>query len=114
MKQINFVVIFAMTMALVLFALQNPSNAKIQILPNFAVETSIAIEIIAAMGVGAILAWIFSVWGNIQRAIELGKKDKQIQKLQTQINELQTKTEEKQRLMAASAIDVEVEEKSTP
>ncbi|MDX1978026.1 MAG: LapA family protein [Pseudanabaenaceae cyanobacterium bins.68] len=112
MKQINFLVIFAVTMALALFALQNPSTAKIQILPSFALETSIAIEIIGAMGIGAVLAWIFSVWSGVQRAIELGKKDQQIKTLQTQVNEFHAKIEEKQRLMTAGAIDVEVEEKT--
>jgi lipopolysaccharide assembly protein A len=114
MRQINFLVIFAAVMVLALFALENPHTAVVQILPDLQLEAPIAIEIIVSMGIGAVLAWFFSVWAGIQKAIELGKKEKQIQNLQKQVNEFHTKAEEKQRLMAASAIDVEVEEKAAP
>jgi lipopolysaccharide assembly protein A len=112
MRQINFLVIFAAVMALALFALENPNLAVVQILPNLKFEAPIAIEVIGSMGIGATLAWLFSVWSGIQKAIELSGKEKQITNLQKQVNEFHLKAEEKQRLMAASAIDVEVEDKT--
>jgi len=114
MRQINFLVIFAAVMVLAIFALENPDAAVVKILPNLQLEAPIAIEIIGSMGIGATLAWLFSVWAGAQKAIALGTKEKQIQNLQKQVNEFHVKAEEKQRLMAASAIDVEVEEKTTP
>ncbi len=114
MRQINFVVIFVVALALVLFALENTAPSVIQIIPQVKVEAPISVELILAMGLGAILAWIFSVWSGLQKSIDMRNKNVQIQNLQETVQNLSVEIEERKRLVSASAIDVEIDdEKST-
>ncbi|NJK60809.1 MAG: LapA family protein [Oscillatoriales cyanobacterium SM2_1_8] len=112
MKQIDFLLMFALVFALSFFALENPEPATVQLLPNLKVSAPIALEAIAAMGMGAILAWVFSVWTSLQNFWMVRRKDRQIQTLQQQVAELQADMEERKRLASATAIDVEVEAKN--
>jgi uncharacterized integral membrane protein len=111
MRQINFAAIFAVLFALVLFSLENTSPVTIQVLPSLKFEAPLAIELIVAMGTGAVLAWLFSIWSGLQSALELNNKNRQINKLQEKVSTLSAEIEDRKRLVAASAIDVEVEEK---
>lgn len=110
MRQLNFIVIFIVVLALVLFSLQNTSTASIQILPQLKVEAPIAVELILVMGLGAVLAWIFSIWSSLQKSIGMRNKNVQIQNLQETVQNLSVEIEERKRLISASAIDVEIDE----
>ncbi|MBD2149099.1 LapA family protein [Pseudanabaena sp. FACHB-1277] len=110
MRQINFVIIFVFALALVLFSLQNNSPASIQLIPNLKVSAPISVELILAMGLGATLAWLFSIWSGLQRSLEMRNKNKQIQNLQETVQSLSVEIEERKRLVSASAIDVEIDE----
>ena len=110
MRQLNFVVFFIVALALVLFALENTSPASIQIIPQLKVSAPISVELILAMGLGAVLAWIFSVWSGLQKSIEMRNKNVQIQNLQETVQNLSVEIEERKRLVSASAIDVEIDE----
>ncbi len=110
MRQINFVVIFIVALALVLFSLQNATPASIQIIPQLKVSAPISVELILAMGLGAVLAWIFSVWSGLQKSIDMRNKNVQIQNLQETVQNLSVEIEERKRLVSASAIDVEIDE----
>ena len=110
MRQLNFIVIFAVVLALVLFSLENTAPAAIQIIPKLTVEAPIAVELILAMGLGAVLAWIFSVWSGLQKTIEMRNKNIQIQNLQETVQNMSNEIEERKRLVSASAIDVEIDE----
>jgi uncharacterized integral membrane protein len=118
MKQINFLVLFVVTMALVLFALENTTTATIQIIPGTTFDAPLCIELIVAMGIGATIAWLFSVWTGIQNAIAGVGKNKQIQNLKRQVNELSIQVDDRNKILTsspgstASVIDVESEEKS--
>ncbi|NJK33966.1 MAG: LapA family protein [Oscillatoriales cyanobacterium SM2_2_1] len=112
MRQINFAAIFAIILALVLFALENTEFATIKIVPTVSVEAPLSVELIVAMGIGATLAWFFSVWSGIQGAIESGTKNRQIRNLEEKVSTLTVEVEERKRLLSASAIDVDVEERS--
>ncbi len=112
MRQINFAAIFALILALVLFTLENTHSAIVQVLPNWKLEAPIAVELIVAMGLGAVLAWLFSIWSALQSAIELSNKNRQISKLQEKLSSISAELEERKRLVSASTIDVEVEEKT--
>ena len=94
MRQINFVIIFIFCLALALFAIENPEPATIQIVPGVEVQGAIAVELILAVGLGAVLAWMFSVWTHWQRLLssrlQLRQKNAQIQELQSKIEEYQT------------------------
>ena len=110
MRQLNFVVFFIVALALVLFSLQNTSPAPIQIIPQLKVDAPISVELILAMGLGAVLAWIFSVWSGLQKSIDMRNKNVQIQNLQETVQNLSVEIEERKRLVSASAIDVEIDE----
>ncbi|MBD2177633.1 LapA family protein [Pseudanabaena sp. FACHB-1998] len=110
MRQLNFVFIFIIVLALVLFALENTSPASIQIIPQLKVAAPISVELILAMGLGAVLAWFFSVWSGLQKTIELRNQNMKIQNLQETVQNLSSEIEERKRLVSASAIDVEIDE----
>jgi len=109
-RQLNFVVIFVVALALVLFALENTAAAPIQIIPQIKVSAPISVELILAMGLGAVLAWIFSVWSGLQKSIEMRNQNMQIQNLKETVENLTVEIEERKRLVSASAIDVEIDE----
>ncbi len=110
MRQLNFVIIFIVALALVLFALENTSVAPIQIIPQLQVSAPICVELILAMGLGAVLAWLFSVWSSLQKSIGMRNKNVQIQNLQETVQNMSIEIEERKRLVSASAIDVEIDE----
>ncbi|WP_126388580.1 lipopolysaccharide assembly protein LapA domain-containing protein [Pseudanabaena sp. ABRG5-3] len=110
MRQLNFVVIFVVALALVLFALENTAAAPIQIIPQLKVAAPISVELILAMGLGAVLAWIFSVWSGLQKSIEMRNQNMQIQNLKETVENLTVEIEERKRLVSASAIDVEIDD----
>jgi putative membrane protein len=109
-RQLNFVVIFVVALALVLFALENTAAAPIQIIPQIKVAAPISVELILAMGLGAVLAWIFSVWSGLQKSIEMRNQNMQIQNLKETVENLTVEIEERKRLVSASAIDVEIDD----
>ncbi|HEY9876005.1 MAG TPA: LapA family protein [Candidatus Obscuribacterales bacterium] len=101
MRQINFLIIFAVCLALVLFSLENTEPASIQIVQGFQVQAPLCIELILAMGVGAVLAWFFSIWTRLQRMLasreELRQrrdKDQRIQELEQDVERYKTEIEQ--------------------
>ncbi|MBW4574471.1 MAG: LapA family protein [Aphanothece sp. CMT-3BRIN-NPC111] len=89
MRQINFLIIFALCLALVLFSLENTESAVIQIVQGIQVQAPLSIELIFAMGVGAVIAWLFSVWIRLQRLIESREQIRQSRQKDQRINELE-------------------------
>jgi uncharacterized integral membrane protein len=103
MRQINFLMIFVMCLALVLFSLENTDPAAIHIVQDVQVQAPLAIELILAMGLGAILAWFFSVWTRLQKQLEsrqvirqMRSKDQQIEKLEQDVERYKAEVEEQQ------------------
>jgi len=107
MRQINFLLIFILCLALVLCGIENTELATIQVVPDFQVQAPLSVELILAMGVGAVLAWIFSVWTRLQRLIlarkEIRQRDTRIQELEQNIE--QYKADQEQQLSLAAAKD---------
>lgn len=118
MRQVNFVVIFVICLALVLFGIENTEPAVIHIARGLQVQAPLSIELLLAMGIGAVLAWVFSVWTQIQYTLESGRKLEQsegrIQELEQDVQRYKVELEQQQRLLPASedksAHDVEVTE----
>lgn len=106
MRQINFVIIFVICLALVLFGIENTDPAVIRIAQGIELQAPLAIELILAMGIGAVLAWVFSVWAQLQRAIDAGKdlrvRDVRIQELEENVERYKAEIEEQQRLLPAA------------
>jgi uncharacterized integral membrane protein len=117
MRQVNFTVIFVICLALVLFGIQNTEPAVIHITKGFDLQAPLSIELIMAMGLGAVMAWVFSVWNQVQKMLESGKeieqRDERIQELEEDVQRYKVELEEQRRMLPASkeeAEDVEVTE----
>lgn len=105
MRPINFFAIFAICLALVLFSLQNTEPATIQLIEGVKVQAPICVEIIIAMGVGAVLAWLFSLWTRLQRLLisreEIRQKrqqDRRIQELEQNVERYKAEIEQQHQL----------------
>lgn len=97
MKQINFTIIFLLCLALVIFSVENTTVVKIIIIGGVEIKAPISVELILAMGLGAVLAWLFSAWARLQRFFatrqqqrELEQKNQRIQELEQQLAIYQT------------------------
>lgn len=106
MRQINFVVIFVISLALVLFGIENTDPTTIHIIQGIDVEAPLCIELIMAMGIGAVLAWVFSVWVQVQGYLGIGKQIEQrevrIQELERDVERYRVELEEVQPMLPAS------------
>jgi uncharacterized integral membrane protein len=113
MRQINFVIIFVICLALVLFGIENTEPAVIHVVKGVQLQAPLSIELILAMGIGAVLAWVFSVWTQVQKLLDTGKeirvKDTQIQKLEEDIERYKAEIQEQQRLLPAAQTIQEAE-----
>ena len=90
MKQVNFVVIFVICLALVLFGIENTTPSVIHIVRGMDVEAPLSVELIIAAGVGATLAWVFSVWVQLQETV---KKSPEIEQRELKIQQLEEDVE---------------------
>ena len=103
MRQLNFVLIFVICLALVLFGIENTELVSIKIIEGIEVKAPLSIELILAMGIGAVLAWVFSVWVQIQTTLKTGdameEQEEQIEELQADIERYKAELEEQQRLL---------------
>jgi lipopolysaccharide assembly protein A len=103
MRQINFLIIFAFCLALVLFSMENTEPVAIRIIPEVQVQAPLAIELILAMGLGAILAWFFSIWTRLQQQLgsrqavrQIRSKEEQIEKLEQDVERYKAEIEQQQ------------------
>lgn len=100
MRQINFLMIFIIAFALVLFSLENTALATIRIVQGVEVQAPLSVELILAMGVGAVLAWVFSVWTRLQRRLvsrpEIRLREERIQELERNIDQYKAEIQEQQ------------------
>ncbi len=106
MRQINFVIIFVVCLALVLFGIENTEPVSIKIVEGLNVQAPLSVELIVAMGIGAVLAWIFSVWARVQgllaRGQEIRKRDAKIETLEEDIERYKAEVEQRQPLLPGS------------
>ncbi|NEP56161.1 MAG: LapA family protein [Symploca sp. SIO2G7] len=109
MRQINFLIIFVVCLAVGIFSLQNTQSATVQIVRGVKIEAPLAIELLIAAWFGAVFAWMFSVWVRLQHQLvafwfnrKLRSKDKQIEELEKDVEHYKVGSEEKQ-LPALSA-----------
>jgi uncharacterized integral membrane protein len=107
MRQVNFSLIFVICLALVLFGIENTQMVSINVIQGIELKAPLAIELIMAMGIGAVLAWVFSVWSQLQSTLEtrqvLGEREEEIEILQADIERYKAEIEEQQRLLPSSS-----------
>lgn len=105
MRQINFLMIFVFCLTLVLFSLENTEPATIQLV-KYQIQAPLSVELILAMGVGAVLAWMFSVWAWLQRRLaasgEIRRRDARIQELEQDIEQYKLEIQAQQLTLPAA------------
>lgn len=98
MKQVNFVVIFVICLALVLFGIENTTPSVIHVVNGVDFEAPLSVELIVAAGIGATLAWVFSVWVQVQdyaqKKPEIEQKDMRIQQLEEDVERYRVELEQ--------------------
>jgi lipopolysaccharide assembly protein A len=90
---INFLLIFAFCLAVALFSLENTESAHIILIPGVEFQAPLSVELIGAMGVGAILAWLFLIWTGLQRQISNFRERQQIRAKEQKIQALEEDVE---------------------
>jgi uncharacterized integral membrane protein len=111
MRQVNFSIIFVICLALVLFGIENTQLTGIKIIEGLEFKAPLSIELILAMGIGAVLAWVFSVWTRLQSVLgtkqDLEDRDQQIEILQSDIERYKAEIEEQQRLLPSAKMTID-------
>ncbi|NEO25471.1 MAG: LapA family protein [Kamptonema sp. SIO4C4] len=119
MRQLNFLLIFLFCLAIALFCLENTAAVTVRVIPGFEVEAPLAIELLLTLGLGAILAWLFSLWVKLQKQLstlgdlrdmrsEVKAKEKRIEELQKDLEKYRSEMEQ-QRQQALPASEEKTE-----
>ncbi|NET46929.1 LapA family protein [Okeania sp. SIO2B3] len=111
MRPINFLLIFLVCLALVLFSLQNTQLTTIKLIQGVEVEAPLSVELVIATGLGAILAWVFNLWSRVQRTIttfgemrEIRTRNKRIKELEKNMERYQEELIQRASLPAAETL----------
>lgn len=95
MKQIDLVMIFALVIVAVLFGMQNSDPVTVSFVPGLLqVQAPLVIELLFAAGVGAVFAWIYSLWRGVEFGLVARKKSRDLEAKQQFIEELQKAVQE--------------------
>jgi lipopolysaccharide assembly protein A len=94
MRVINFLIIFLFCVALVLFSLENTDPATIKVVKGVDIQAPLCIELIGAMGLGGLVAWIFSILTQFQRFLESRKTTREIMLRENRIQALEKDLEQ--------------------
>ena len=93
MRSLNFFFIFLICLALVLFSIENTEPTAIQVIKGVQIKAPLCVELIVATGLGAVLAWLFSLWSRMQRTLASRQEIRQVREKQQRIQELEQDTE---------------------
>ena len=111
MRPINFLLIFLVCLALVIFSLQNTQLTTIKLIQGIEFEAPLSVELVIATGLGAILAWLFNLWSRMQRTIttfgemrEIRSRNKRIEELEKDMERYQEELVQRASLPAAETL----------
>jgi uncharacterized integral membrane protein len=109
MRQVNFVVIFVICLALVLFGIENTEPVTIHIVRGVDLSAPLCVELMMALGIGAVLAWVFSVWVQVQGYFNINpqvqQRELRIQQLEEDVERYRVELEERPMLPASQNQD---------
>ncbi|MGD1716315.1 LapA family protein [Hydrocoleum sp. CS-953] len=111
MKPINFLLIFIVCLALVIFSLQNTQLTTIKLIEGIELEAPLSVELVIATGLGAVLAWLFNLWSRVQNTIgslgqmrEIRTRNKRIQELQEDVERYEEELKQRASLPASETL----------
>ncbi|MBF2087386.1 MAG: LapA family protein [Synechococcales cyanobacterium K44_A2020_017] len=106
MRQINSVLIFVLGLGLMLFSIQNTDIVAIHVMQGVEFRAPLAIELLVAMGAGAMMAWVFSVWSRLQGLVAnrqtIKQRDTQIKQLEKDLEQYKLQLENQPLQLPAS------------
>jgi uncharacterized integral membrane protein len=109
MRQINFVMIFVISLALVIFSIENTTPVTLKLVYGASVQAPLCIVLMVTLGIGAVLAWVFNVWVQVQRMLatrdELQSRDDQIESLQEDLERYKAELEKQQPLLPSASLE---------
>ncbi|MEN9225527.1 MAG: LapA family protein [Thermostichus sp. HHBFW_bins_43] len=88
MRLFNYLILFTALLAIALFAMQNATPVTVTFAPGVSIESPLVMELLAASGIGATLAWLYSLWMRVQFTLEAREKNRQLQEKEVAITEL--------------------------
>ncbi|MEO1132606.1 MAG: lipopolysaccharide assembly protein LapA domain-containing protein [Cyanobacteria bacterium J06639_1] len=88
MRQFNFVVIFVICLGVALFAMQNSSAVTVTVAPGIQFQAPLVVQLLASLGLGASIAWLFSVWTKAQFVTEARQMHQEMEGKDARIAEL--------------------------
>ncbi|KAI9133788.1 lipopolysaccharide assembly protein LapA domain-containing protein [Acaryochloris sp. CCMEE 5410] len=107
MRQVNFTLIFVICLAVVLFAIENTQLVSIKVVNGVQLTAPLSIELIITLGIGAVLAWVFSVWTTVQELFvtreALQAREVEIESLQSDLERYKAELEEQRLLLPSQA-----------
>ncbi|NEN93081.1 MAG: LapA family protein [Okeania sp. SIO3H1] len=111
MRPINFLLIFLVCLALVIFSLQNTQLTTIKLIQGIEFQAPLSVELVIATGLGAIFAWVFNLWSRMQRTIttfgemrEIRSRNKRIKELEKNMERYQEELIQRASLPAAETL----------
>ncbi|MGK7923176.1 MAG: lipopolysaccharide assembly LapA domain-containing protein [Trichodesmium sp.] len=112
MKPINFLLIFLVCLALVIFSLQNTQLTTIKLIEGVELEAPLSVELVIATGLGATLAWLFNLWSRMQNTItsfgqmrEIRSRNKRIEELQENVERYEEELKQRASLPAPDEVE---------
>jgi putative membrane protein len=109
MRQLNFILIFALCLAIALFSIENVQFVTIRVVPGLDIQAPLAIALILTLGVGAAIAWMFGLWHRLHQQLayhkvakEVKEKTQRIEVLEQEIKGVQAELEQ-QKLLPSTA-----------
>ncbi|MCP9792082.1 DUF1049 domain-containing protein [Vulcanococcus limneticus Candia 3F8] len=98
MRQLNFLLIFSFSLAMVMFTLENTAATTVKFLPGVSTTLPLAVVLLLVGGIGATAAWVFAVWAGVVKQVESLNNPSEVEAQQVRIRELE---EDVQRYRAA-------------
>ncbi|MGD1909913.1 MAG: lipopolysaccharide assembly protein LapA domain-containing protein [Rivularia sp. (in: cyanobacteria)] len=93
MRQVNLAIIFIFCLAFAIFGIENTELGTIHLTPGVEIQAPISVELLIALGLGGLMAWLFSLWVHLQGLLgsrqKVGQKDDRIEELECKIEEYQ-------------------------
>ena len=89
MRQISFLLFFALCLGLALFSIENTQTAAINLVPGVQIEAPLSIELLLAAGIGSLLVWLFSLWNQLQQKMDSWDTQRKLKEQNKKIEELE-------------------------
>ena len=89
MKQLTFLLIFSVGLAMVMFTLENTAPTTVHFLPGLSGTLPLAALLLLVGGIGATAAWVFAVWTGVVRKVEAVQSQGEFAAQQVRIQELE-------------------------